>query len=66
MAQQVETASIERQEEDLPGEPPAAVEVPASPASLWASVSQVHYSITHTGECDSRAWIDCDCVVHTE
>lgn len=65
MAQQLETASTEASGPDLPGEQPAA-DVPASPASLWASVSKVHYSITHTGECDTRAWIDCDCVIHTD
>lgn len=65
MAQTVETASGESQTEDRTGEP-SQVEVPASPASLWASVSTVHYSVTHTGECDSGAWIDCDCVVHID
>lgn len=65
MAQTVETASNEAQTDDQPGEP-SRIEVPTSPASLWASVSTVHYSVTHTGECDSRAWIDCDCVVHTD
>ncbi|WP_026929106.1 hypothetical protein [Glycomyces tenuis] len=65
MAQQVETVSFEAIEEDLPGERPSA-EVPTSPASLWASESKVHYSITHTGECDTRAWIDCDCVIHID
>lgn len=41
-------------------------DAPASPASLWASESRVHYSITHTEQRDSRAWIDCDCVIHSD
>jgi hypothetical protein len=65
MAQQVETVSLEAGEEDLPEERPSS-EIPTSPASLWASESKVHYSITHTGECDARAWIDCDCVIHID
>lgn len=40
--------------------------VPASPASLWASESRAHYSITHTDQRDARAWIDCDCVIHSD
>ncbi|WP_026922867.1 hypothetical protein [Glycomyces arizonensis] len=65
MAQQVETVSIKTAEEDLPGEQPSP-EIPTSPASLWASESKAHYSITHTGECDTHAWIDCDCVIHID
>ncbi len=64
MAHQVETASIEATEKDLPAEQSSA-DIPTGPASLWASESKVHYSITHTGECDTRAWIDCCYVVHT-
>ncbi|GAB3646730.1 hypothetical protein [Glycomyces tarimensis] len=65
MAQQVETASIEANEEDLPGERPSG-HVPTSPASLWASESKVQYSITHIEACDTSAWIDCDCVIHID
>ncbi len=65
MAQQAEAASIEAPEEDLSGERPSTdVDVPTSPASLWASESKAHYSITRTDEGDTRAWIDCDCVIH--
>ncbi|MCH7233126.1 hypothetical protein L0U85_20025 [Glycomyces sp. L485] len=64
MAQQVESASIEASEQDPPGERPPA-DIPASPATLWASESKVHYSITHTAG-DTPAWIDCDCVIHND
>jgi hypothetical protein len=40
--------------------------VPSSPASLWTSVSKVQYSITHSDNCASNAWIDCACVIHPE
>ncbi|GAB3230603.1 hypothetical protein GCM10027447_25190 [Glycomyces halotolerans] len=65
MAQQTETASIEANESDLADES-STVQIPTSPASLWTSVSKVHYSVTHTGECDDAALISCDCVVRTD
>ena len=66
MAQQVETVSIEANEQDLPGEQSSS-EVPASPASLWASESKVHYSITHTAvDCEVPEWVDCGCVIHND
>lgn len=63
MAQQLETAPIEASE---PAQPLVEAEVPMSPASLWASESRGIYSITHTDQADARAWIDCDCVIHSE
>lgn len=44
----------------------AEADVPASPASLWASESRVLYSITHTDQGDARSWIDSDCVIHND
>ncbi len=65
MAQQVEIASTKAPEEDLSGERPSTeVDVPTSPASLWASESKAHYSITRIDEGDARAWIDCESVIH--
>jgi hypothetical protein len=75
MVQQLETAPAEAREPS-PAASLASLEsaqpenkqadVPAGPASLWASESRVHYSITHTDQRDARAWIDCDCVIHSE
>ncbi|MQM27672.1 hypothetical protein [Glycomyces albidus] len=71
MVQQVETAPVEASEpsslpnDDLPGGG-AKAEVPASPASLWASESRGHYSITHTDRAAAPAWVDCDCVIHSD
>lgn len=75
MVQQLETAPAEASEpalsatlasRELAQPETAQAEVPASPASLWASESRVHYSITHTDQRDARAWIDCDCVIHSD
>lgn len=69
MVQQLETAPAEASEpaaDAMPLHPDASTDVPASPASLWASESRVHYSITHTDQRDARAWIDCDCVIHSD
>ena len=65
MTQTMETASNRSQTPGDTGEPPQ-IETPTDPASLWASVGAVHYSVTHTGEHDSLSWIDCDCVVHID
>ncbi|RRR97302.1 hypothetical protein [Glycomyces terrestris] len=62
MVQQVETAPAEASE-PLPAEVQA--DVPASPASLWASESRGHY-ITHTDRASAPAWVDCDCVIHSD
>jgi hypothetical protein len=72
MVQQLQTAPAEASEpaaetEPTPSlHPDARADVPASPASLWASESPVHYSITHTDQRDALAWIDCDCVIHSD
>ncbi|WP_157930670.1 hypothetical protein [Glycomyces xiaoerkulensis] len=65
MTQQLETASTEASSDD-PSDGRSSVEAPADPASPWASVSTVHYSVTHTDDSDTAAWIDCDSVVHTD
>lgn len=63
MVQQLETAPAEKSE---PAPlPEAASDVPASPASLWASESRANYSITHTDQSE-HDWIDCGCVIHSE
>ena len=72
MVQQLQTAPAEASEPAPSATKPATphtepqADVPASPASLWASQSRVHYSITHTEQRDARAWIDCDCVIHSD
>lgn len=63
MVQQLESAPAEASE---PAAEVPQTDVPASPASLWASESRVHYSITHVEQRDPRAWVDCDCVIHSE
>jgi hypothetical protein len=72
MVQQLETAPAEASE-PAPTAPlgtanpaTAQADVPAGPVSLWASESRVHYSITHTDQRDALAWIDCDCVIHSD
>lgn len=63
MVQQLETAPAEMSE---PAPLPAtASEVPAGPASPWASESRANYSITHTDQSE-HDWIDCGCVIHSE
>jgi hypothetical protein len=63
MVQQLETAPAEMSE---PAPLPATTaDVPASPASLWASESRANYSITHTDQSE-HDWIDCGCVIHSE
>lgn len=65
MVQQLETAPAEAPEPvELSDE--AGADVPASPASLWASESRGHYSITHTDRAAAPAWVDCDCVIHSD
>ncbi|MEU6249690.1 hypothetical protein [Glycomyces sp. NPDC047010] len=65
MVQQLETAPAEAPEPvELSHEVEATV--PASPASLWASESRGHYSITHTDRAAAPAWVDCDCVIHSD
>jgi hypothetical protein len=72
MVQQLQTAPAEASEPAPSATKPAAphaesqADMPASPASLWASESRVLYSITHTDQRDARAWIDCDCVIHSD
>ncbi|PRY61915.1 hypothetical protein B0I28_101239 [Glycomyces artemisiae] len=65
MVQQLETAPAEAPEPvELSDE--VGADVPASPASLWASESRGHYSITHTDRAAAPAWVDCDCVIHSD
>jgi hypothetical protein len=70
MVQQLETTPVEASEPpSLPKDGlsnGAAEAVPASPASLWASESRGHYSITHTDRAAAPAWVDCDCVIHSD
>ena len=63
MVQQLETAPVETGEAVQPID---TADVPASPASLWTSESRVQYSITHTDQRETHAWIDCDCVIHSD
>lgn len=68
MVQQLETATVEASEPpSLPNDdvPNGKADVPASPASLWASESRGHY-ITHTDRAAAPAWVDCDCVIHSD
>ncbi len=52
--------------ENTVGKNTVEADVPASPASLWASESRGHYSITHTDRAAAPAWVDCDCVIHSD
>lgn len=65
MVQQLETAPAHKAEPSETEPLATASEVPAGPASPWASESRANYSITHTDQSE-HDWIDCGCVIHSE